>query len=256
MYLIIILLIICFFWIYNLKVKTKKNLIDINKIYYINLDSSIERKQNILLQAKKEKLKLERFPAINGKSLNINKLYEDKLFTKFIFTSKRGMIGCTWSHINLWKKIAKSNHENILILEDDVLFVDNFKLKLESYMRQVPENWDIIYLGASNIYGKKINNNIIKPLYTSKNLTNVGAYAMLVKKQTVIELLQIMKPINDDFDIQIKNKYNKYNNIYYFNPPLILHNNNINSDRRVIDGSSPKAHVLWRNKIQTQIKIV
>jgi GR25 family glycosyltransferase involved in LPS biosynthesis len=256
MYLIIILVIIFIFFIYNIKEKKPKEIITINKIYYINLESSLERKKNILLQAKKEKLILERFPAINGKILDINKLYKNKLFTKFIFTSKRGMIGCTLSHINLWKKIAKSYDENILILEDDVIFVKNFKNKFISYMKQVPENWDIIYLGASNIYGRKINNNIIKPLYNSGHLTNVGAYAMLVKKKTVIDLLKIMEPVDNDFDVQIKNKYNKYHNIYYFNPPLILHNNNINSDRRVIDGSSPKSHVLWRNKIQTQIKIV
>tara|TARA_A100001015_G_scaffold48600_1_gene53689 strand:- start:212 stop:712 length:501 start_codon:yes stop_codon:yes gene_type:complete len=166
------------------------------------------------------------------------------------------MIGCTLSHLKLWQKIIKSNDKNILILEDDVIFVKNFKKKFIEYSKQVPKDWDILYLGASNVYGTKINNNIIKPIYNSGHMTNVGAYAMLVKKESLKKLIKSMNPIKDDFDIQIKNKFNKFNSVYYFNPPLILHNNEIDSDRRTIDGSNPKAHPIWRNKVQSRITII
>ena len=74
---------------------------------------------------------------------------------------------------------------NILVLEDDILFCDNFKNKLIKYYEQVPEDWDIIYLGGSRMRGTKISENILKLVY-DKNPDwrfNMGAYAMLLNKK-------------------------------------------------------------------------
>ena len=254
-YILIFIIIIVVSYMFREKfIEKYSNHTIIDKIYFINLDTSKDRLKTIMMEAKKNNLELERFPAINGLELDINTLYRQNIFTDFIFKTNKGMIGCTLSHIKLWQQIISRPEEYILILEDDVVFVDNFKDKFNYYYTQVPDNWDIIYLGASNIYGKKISKNIITPIYKgSHNLSNVGAYAMLVKKQTVLKLLNVMIPIRTDFDIQIKNYFNEYHNIYYFNPPIITHNNNMDSVRRKIDGKRPKAGYNWRNKLQSQV---
>ncbi len=38
-------------------------------------------------------------------------------------------------------------HDYALILEDDVIFCDDFNEKLESYMKQLPEDWDMFFIG-------------------------------------------------------------------------------------------------------------
>ena len=248
---VILLIIIC-----NCKNKENFQIKIIDRIYFINLDKSKDRLKIMEDNAKKNSLTLTRFPAFNGKDLNKEKLYKNGMFSDFIYKSRDGMIGCTVSHIELWKKIVKENDNIVLILEDDVIIKDNFSEEFNKYYRQAPDNWDILYLGASNVYGKKISKNLIKPIYGTKGLTNVGAYAILVKKESLKKMISAMTPVTTDFDVQLRNNYNKFNNVYYFNPPLILHNNNINSDRRVIDGKSPKAGYLWRNDIQNKVTIV
>ena len=249
---LILLIIIKVNSIENFKVNHKnKNIIE--KVYFINLDKSVDRRKNLIKNALENNISISRFPGYYGKNLNKQKLYDEGIFDKFIFRTKDGMIGCTLSHLKLWEKINKDKDEIVLILEDDVLFTDNFWEKFNDYYKQLPDDWDIAYLGASNIYGKKTSKNLIKPIYGTKSLTNVGAYAMLVRKKNMSKMLEAMKPVKKDFDIQLRDNYNKNNNIYYFNPPLILHDNTINSDRRVIDGSTPKSSSRWRNHIQGQI---
>ena len=49
----------------------------IEKIYFINLDSSKDRLNNILNEARKNNLEVERFPAINGNNLDFNLVMVD-----------------------------------------------------------------------------------------------------------------------------------------------------------------------------------
>jgi hypothetical protein len=228
----------------------------INKIYFINLDRSKNRLNLIQKYAQDANLKITRFPGFDGENLNFNHLFENNIFTDFIFKSKKGMIGCTYSHIKLWEKIMQSNDQYILILEDDVIIPKDFWFQFKRFFNQIPKNWDLIYLGASNIKGKKISKNVIKPIYGGKGLTNVGAYAMLFKKQSIIDIYKDILPVNDDFDVYIRDKYNKNKNIYYAYPPIILHNNELNSDRRIIDGNSPKAGFSWRTLVQSKVTIL
>ena len=243
--------------------KTKKNIITvepdyslINKVYFINLDRSNERLKLIHNYAKGADLNIDRFKGFDGAKLNFDKLFKNKIFTDFIYKSKKGMIGCTYSHIKLWEQIMMEDNQYILILEDDVIIPKDFWFQFKRFISQVPKNWDLLYLGASNIKGKKISQNVIKPIYGGKGLSNVGAYAMLFKKQSIIDIHKEMIPVDNDFDVYIRDKYNKKKLIYYCYPPIIMHNNNLNSDRRIIDGSSPKAGNFWRNNLQKKITII
>ena len=62
----------------------------------------------------------------------------------------QGEIGCVLSHLELWKKCIELN-ESILILEDDVIpLVDDWKEKLEKY-----SNYDLLYAGRKYIEGER-----------------------------------------------------------------------------------------------------
>jgi glycosyl transferase, family 25 len=58
-----------------------------------------------------------------------------------------GMIGCSWSHRNVYDDIIKNRYKNALILEDDVI-IDKSKLQLlPKVLDQLPRNWELVYLG-------------------------------------------------------------------------------------------------------------
>ena len=230
---------------------SKNNLI--NKIYFINLDKSLDRLIFMKKQLHNLDIHYERFNAVDGSKLNINNLLQQKILT----TNKmmRGAVGCSLSHINLWKRIHKFNDEWFLILEDDCILDPNFNNKFYIYKKQIPVNFDILYLGGSNIYGKRISENILKPISSYLSSTrNTGMYGMIIKKKIIPLLLKYNLPITDNIDQVIKNKLFDKINAYYIVPPLITHNNHFKSMRRVNSNKNP--FTIWSKKIQPQITII
>lgn len=86
---------------------------------------------------------------VNGKALNEN----DKemknvsnLYTKF---GPKSAIGCALSHLNTWKNfLDNTTDEYAIIFEDDIILVDDFINKLDIVMKNVPKDFDVLYIGC------------------------------------------------------------------------------------------------------------
>ena len=239
---------------YKLKGGSKNILDKIDKIYFINLDKSKDRLDLMLKYGKDLNLKLKRFPAVYGKDLNKDKLIEQGILDKNNKLNK-GEIGCFLSHVNIWKEAIKKNYEHILILEDDIVFTDNFKNNFIKYYNQVPNDWEIIHLGGSRIKGKLIKKNIIKPVFAENPdwRYNMGTYAMLLNKKGIQKLLNIVLPINNPIDLEIAIN-NKKLNIYYFEPKLIIPNNDFYSEISLIKNN--KKQYYQKNETHSNATIV
>lgn len=251
-YILIILLAIKFLFFESYK-QCEKFENDI-KTYVINLDRSPDRLKDITENCKKANLNFERFPAYDGSKLNLNKLINDNLLIK---ENKMmiGAIGCSMSHLNLWKQSIDRGDKLVLVLEDDCIIPENFWEKFNKYYKQLPSNWELFYLGASNINGKKISDNILIPNknIASTSTENTGMYAMLIKKKILKVLYNNVIPIRGNIDQTIKNiVFNKIN-VYIANPPIITHNNKIDSMRRVI--SNRKSTTNWFKNVQNKVKV-
>lgn len=104
---------------------------DIKNIYYINLESRIDRKQFIEKQMNNLDLNAKRFNAIKHKT---------------------GAIGCSLSHLQLLKFAKQENFEHILIFEDDIhflkpeLFVSNINNFLKNH-----KNFDVLLIAGNNV---------------------------------------------------------------------------------------------------------
>ena len=123
------------------------------KIFVINLEKSIDRWKYINKQ-NNQNLNLVKFNAINGNHINknnIKKLIDNKSYLYKNIDKNRGEIGCALSHLNIWEIFKKSNDKYIIIVEDDVIFEQNLYKKINTYMKNAPKDWDIIYLGGSHI---------------------------------------------------------------------------------------------------------
>jgi len=91
---------------------------NIEKIIYINLDRRDDRRTQIEEELKTMDLydKAERFQAIDR--------------------PKKGIVGCTYSHLAVLKYAKKNNWKNVLILEDDFTFIidkPTFETKLQQF---------------------------------------------------------------------------------------------------------------------------
>ena len=126
-----------------------------SSIHYINLDKRTDRREYSEKTFKKLKIKAKRFSAIKGKK------------------GKEARIACKNSHLSIIKESSKNKENNVLILEDDCLFVNGFE-KYLTIFREI-KSWDMIFLGHCFSSKKdKIQDN----LFTMNKIFCTHAYAV------------------------------------------------------------------------------
>ena len=76
---------------------------DIKHAYYINLEHRTDRKEHVELQLKTLGIEASRFDAIK---------------------MENGAIGCSLSHLKLLEQALENQYDHILIMEDDITFLD------------------------------------------------------------------------------------------------------------------------------------
>lgn len=119
-------------------------------VWLINLPSSSKRRERMEEQLRALGLKWHVFQAING-SLEWDRLvqtadvvaYEKNMGSKLL----PGKLGVYASHLAVWEAFVESQHETALILEDDVVFHENFLDSLKIGLELSP-HWDILRFNA------------------------------------------------------------------------------------------------------------
>lgn len=145
----------------------------VHRAYCINLDRRAERWAFMQKQFERLNLPVQRWSAVDGKSLDIPALAdagfiaqaalprfhlpdEQKLFGTDL---TRGGIGCALSHMLIWKDIIRQHTQGgaddrsmFLVCEDDCQFADQFSQALVAErLRQVPDDWEMVYLGGQDL---------------------------------------------------------------------------------------------------------
>jgi len=98
------------------------------KTFVINLDRRKDR-----LNELKIPFEWERFTAFDASKMN-----------------QPGYVGCLLSHRTLLEKIKDLKLESAMIFEDDVELCEDFENKFNVILKQLPEDWDLLYLGGWN----------------------------------------------------------------------------------------------------------
>jgi len=123
------------------------------------------------------------------------------LFRDNEFQYRRGIIGCTLSNINLWKKLVNDNeYSYYLILDDDVFFTKNAKEILNNL--KIPNDCDILYLGINEDMEIELNKDInelsknkyriIKNPKTNIGTICNGTFSYIISKKYAKKLLSII----------------------------------------------------------------
>lgn len=181
--------------------------IEWNHIYIINLKRRSDRKENIIKQLEKLEIKNYDFlEAVDGLSLEIKEKYNEiKNININNPISTCGHFGCLLSHINAITLAKQNNYENIMILEDDIFFNDNF---IENINKIKIPKYDMIYLGG--IINKH------KLFLNDWGFANkvMGAYAYIINNSIYDILIEKLKNLDEYIDVfylkQIQPNYNVF----------------------------------------------
>lgn len=218
---------------------------EFGNIYIINMDKDKDRMKELDLEMKQNNLKYIRIPAVDGSKLTENSFLVKKYFGKPKIKYSNGQKGCTLSHIGIWNKIKKNNSKYNIVLEDDVIIPKKLFKKLNIYLKQLPKDWDFLFLGGNRITGKKYKNNLVKPDINVK-WGNYGTFAYLLNSRNIDKILNKCKNIVLHTDTFIQKELGKELKIFFCNPQLIEHNYDNHSN---IFKRNRKNDALRNNKI-------
>lgn len=192
------------------------NMVEINGIkiadkgFYINLDSSTDRKENVENQIGKYNISgLERFSAL---------------------TDPATFLSCTKSHLKLFKECEDNEVETLLVLEDDFQIYDMCKINehefdfIETLSMVVDElkniEWDVVLLGCNpKTYLIPVTNLL------SLNYKSTGSWAYIIKKRAYKHILENSNYFKDYLAIDdwLGHLSNLDFKVYTTTPKLISH---------------------------------
>lgn len=221
--------------------------VDRVQTYCINLDRRPDRWAEVKSQpAIKRMPNLQRFPAVDGKTLSIETDTRISTLARYnIMNHTRrshdmldtiGGVGCALSHISLWTKLANSSENVFLILEDDILASDAQWDAVRMLFSREPQladstTWDIWSVGRIHCFEqmgvKPADRHVVEDKWL-RCQQFVGLNAYFISKTGAQKLLEDVYPIQQHIDWYIT---------YYAQtkPFTILHNKLANFKQRLED---------------------
>ncbi|MGY6412397.1 MAG: glycosyltransferase family 25 protein [Alkalilacustris sp.] len=174
-------------------------------VWLINLERAVSRRERMEAQLAALGLSYTRFAGVDGKAER-----ERLLATVDIPAFERNMgrriliggIGCYHSHIAVWRAFLESGAPVALILEDDVVFHDDFRAALTVAL-EGQAHWDLLKLNRIRaklpVPQGRLGTYVLNAYLGS--CTGNGAY--LIKRETAARLLPRMLPITRATDHEI-----------------------------------------------------
>jgi GR25 family glycosyltransferase involved in LPS biosynthesis len=145
----------------------------VDKIFVLNLRERVDRREGLTSLLKKHKMFdiTEWVYGIHGQHLvyepnprnvlaEYNFMYHWEVnpdtrfksdfehYKKQNLIATRNELAVSLGHIKMWRSFLKSKAESALFLEDDAMFGKGIKKKITSIMKDLPEDWDMVYLSA------------------------------------------------------------------------------------------------------------
>lgn len=223
-------------------------------IYVLNLDRRPDRYSEMKTQLDKLGLLHERMSAVDGNNLEEPLPIagvKEKYWNKYA-------LGIIESNRKIISDAIENDYEEILILEDDVIFVDDFVNKFKLYKSLLPNDYNMTMLACSNFKDIKSCTQVVPP-HIFKLKRCLGAFALLINRRC----FQIIKNILDNklgpldilyYEIQDKHP------CYLFYPSLV----DVKSDLSNVSGDyldttdgrylrNPVLEKIYQNSIKEQI---
>jgi len=175
------------------------------KVVLLNLERSADRRQAMQNQLSDLQIAFEWIRAIDGKARWAE--IADKVSTEaFDRNIGRGVlpgeVGCYLSHLQAWNFLLESDDDVLLVLEDDIVFGDEFVTAVELAIEH-RRDWDFLKLNkirAKHPIRQKAIGDYAPHAYPGP-ATGLGAY--LIQRHTIEKLLPRMLPITRPIDHEL-----------------------------------------------------
>jgi GR25 family glycosyltransferase involved in LPS biosynthesis len=173
------------------------------KIFVIHYKKLVDRKNHMLKQFEKYNITDYEFIEIDRDELQ---KYDLSIFEKNISNPYKAIF---LSHCYAYNQI-KDNYNEALIFEDDVILSDNFINILNNYLKELPPDYDMCFLGSCcnlNIprYNLIPNKKIYKKCLEASDWGGLGStralYCYLVSKNCAIKICEYVNNINYKINI-------------------------------------------------------
>lgn len=163
-----------------------------DEIYCINLNRRVDKWESVNRRFQKLNIFVNRWSGIDGKDFSVYQDYQKNKYEKeFSFINYPGSYAILQTYINLYEHILKNtDYEKILIFEDDVLFHKDFEKRFQTAILNLPEIWDMWFLGASQYSYDDLTiiiDETTENFYTANNTE--GLFAFAVKRKLIEEIL-------------------------------------------------------------------
>ena len=137
-----------------------------------------------------------------------------------------GELSCFFKHLEALKLISDSNFEYSLIIEDDVIPVNDFDVKINKTMKIMKnKKWDVIFLGqgiGKNFLNQKLG---FKRVFPNPQIVNHPASncadSYIVKKDVAQKLLTNFRNFHLSYDWELAYQMYKLNlDVYWCTRPM------------------------------------
>ncbi len=170
--------------------------------YCINLSRRPDRWE----QASKEFITcgvpVKRFEAIDANDFKIE------------YPMKASACACMLSHLQIIERCKAYGLDKVFIFEDDVVFRNGFNQIFDEAIRDVPDNWELLYFGGSHqVKPEKVTDKIYR---VTKTLTT---HAFGIRAAVFDEILKFPHEWTRPIDC-VLTEIQKRGNSYVVNPPI------------------------------------
>lgn len=197
------------FKLYSLNIEEVTTLSDVADAgYVLNLDGEEEKFKYCHHVLSREGFKVERMPAINGSTdpfvSNFKKYLEEPLSQEDLLLGRKAIQSPgAWGYLLSMKKVfmeaIKNKYEKIAVFDDDLILAHDFTLKFSRFMGEVPDNWDVLMLGASQWEWDGIILDDEKNWYYPNASTN-GSFAIIYHSRVFEKLIEGIDKMTSPFD--------------------------------------------------------
>lgn len=208
----------------------------LDKIYIVHYTPLIERRKYLEKTLPKFNIPFEfrfRFDR-ESKELNDNTLIdvsENNLKKRNIVLSEMGfslqrgaekpaLKAIILEHYHIFKDFINSDLENILVLEDDAIFDENFFNVYEDYLKLLPSDYDVLYIGSGCNLQLPFKSDKIIELHPNRYSKCADSY--IISKKAAINIYNNCLPLycNWDWELNYQQQLHKMN-VYWVSNPLV-----------------------------------
>lgn len=222
-------------------------------VFVINLKRRADRLQRFKEQARKAQLtRYKVVTAIDGHDPAVQEEHaaymRQPLWHSEEFKWKRKLLGnacmygCMTTFLQLTELVYAQQLPSVLFFEDDVVLCSSFTDKANSFVKQLPSDWKIALLGASDFHFHERTKSDKGPWYLACRGV-YGAFAVMLNRSVLPELLALLKTKVLPPDVCFNVLFERHPfSCFVANPPLAI-----------ADLHDSDIHPFQHNRIQTRV---